>query len=136
MGFALTVLYLVTAYLGPATIFGPLADFHVEVILAALVLLVSLPSLAGSFIWKTPQSLALAGLAFATFLSLLVTGWAGGAVQVFLDFIPNAFAYFLVCLHCNTKKKLQILIVVMLCVCLLGAAVLNKYPLRPLIFCR
>jgi len=81
-------------------------------------MIVSLPTLAESFIWKTPQLLALAGLAFATFLSLLLTGWAGGAVQVFLDFIPNAFAYFLVCLHCNTKKKLQILVFAMLCVCL------------------
>jgi O-antigen ligase len=118
MGFVLTILYFVTAYLGPATVFGPLADFHIALILAALVLLVSLPTVAGSFIWKTPQSLALVGLAFATFLSLLMTGWAGGAVQVFLDFIPNAFAYFLVCLHCNSKKKLQILTFVMLCVCL------------------
>lgn len=118
MGLFLTLLYLVTAYLGPTTVFGPLAEFHIGQILAALVLLVSLPSLVGSYVWKTPQSLALAGLAFATFMSLLVTGWAGGALQVFLDFIPNALAYFLICLHFNSKKKLQILILVMLGICL------------------
>lgn len=118
MGFALTLIYLVTAYLGPATVFGPLAAYHVELILAAIVLVVSVPALGGSFIGKTPQSLALVGLAFATFLSILMTGWTGGAVQVFLDFIPNAFAYFLVCLHCTSRKKLQILIFAMLCVCL------------------
>lgn len=118
MGFVLTILYLLTAYLGPATIFGPLAAAHIELILAASVLLVSLPSMPGSLIWKTPQSLALVGLAFATLLSVLVTGWTGGAVQVFLNFIPNAFAYFSVCLHCNSKKKLKILILVLLFVCL------------------
>jgi hypothetical protein len=122
MGFFLTLLYLVTAYLGPATIFGPLAEARIGLILAGLLLLLSLPTLTGSLIWKTPQSLALIGLAFATFLSLLVTGWASGAVQVMLDFIPNAFAYFLVCLHCNSKKKLQFLIFMMLFVCLFDIA--------------
>ena len=122
MGFFLTLLYFVTAYIGPATLFGPLADAHIGLVLAGLVLLASLPSLPGSMIWKTSQSLALIGLAFATFLSLLVTGWAGGAVQVLLDFIPNAYAYFLVCLHCNSKRKLQILILVLLSVCLFDIA--------------
>lgn len=119
MPFVLTLLYLLTAYLGPATIFGSLAAAHIGLILAGLVLLVSLPSLQGSLIFKTPQSLALAGLAFAVFLSILVTeSWAGGAVQVFLDFIPNAFAYFLICLHCTSKRRLQIVIAMLLGVCL------------------
>jgi hypothetical protein len=123
MGFFLTLLYLVTAYLGPTTIFGPLAAARIGLILAVLVLLVSLPALAGSVIWKTPQSLALVGLAFAAFVSVLVaTGWAGGGVKMFLDFIPNAFAYFLVCLHCNSKRKLQILILLILFVCLFDIA--------------
>jgi hypothetical protein len=118
MGFALTILYLFTAYLGPVTVFGPLAAFHIEVIIAGVVFLVSLPKLQGSFIFKTPQSIALFGLASATFMSLLMTGWAGGAVQVFLNFIPNAFAYFLLCLHCDSKRKLKILVLMLLCVCL------------------
>jgi hypothetical protein len=118
MGFALTIIFFVSAYLGPATIFGPLAAFHIELILAALVFFVSIPTLAKSYIWKTPQYLALIGLALATFMSLLVTGWAGGALQVFLNFIPNAFAYFLVCLHCNSVRKLKTLVFVLLFVCL------------------
>jgi hypothetical protein len=51
-------------------------------------------------------------------MSLLVTGWTGGALQVFLDFIPNAYAYFLVVLHCNSKRKLQILALMIFSVCL------------------
>jgi O-antigen ligase len=118
MGFVITVLYLVSAYLGPATIFGPLVAAHIGLILAGLVVLVTVPKLPGSLIWKTPQSLALIGLAFATFLSVVVTGWTGGATQVFLNFIPNAFAYFIVCLHCNSMKKLRVTVLMMLFVCL------------------
>ena len=44
--------------------------------------------------------------------------WAGGAVKAFLDFIPNAFAFFLVCLHCNSKRKLQALVAMLLFICL------------------
>jgi hypothetical protein len=119
MGFVLSVLYFVTYYLTPAVLFGPLAAYHIEWILAVLVLLVSLPRLIGSFTLRSPQSLALAGLTFAVFMSVLIGAhWAGGAVNAFLGFIPSAFGYFIVCLHCNTKKKLQVLIAVMLFVCL------------------
>lgn len=119
MGFVLSIFYLVVAYLGTGTVFGPLAPFHIELILAVLVFFVSLPTLAGSFMAKTPQALSVIGLAFAVFLSVLIGAhWAGGAVRAFLDFIPNAFAYFLICLHCNSKKKLQALVLMLLFVCL------------------
>ncbi len=118
MPFVLSLLYLLTAYLSPGTIFGPLASIHVELILAGVLVIISVPRLQGSLIWKAPQSLALVGLAFAVFLSILTNGWAGGAVQAFLDFIPNGFAFFLVCLHCTTKKRVQILIILLLSVCL------------------
>jgi O-antigen ligase len=119
MGFVLSVLYFITYYLTPTTIFGPLAVYRVELILAVLVFFVSLPALVGSFIGKTPQTLALIGLAFATFMSVVIGGhWIGGGLSAFLLFIPNAFAYFLVCLHCNSKKKLQVLVLMMLFVCL------------------
>ena len=39
-------------------------------------------------------------------------------MKAFLDFIPNAFAFFLVCLHCNSKRKLQALVAMLLFVCL------------------
>ena len=119
MGFVLSILYFVTYYLTPPVLFGPLAAFRIELILAVLVFFVSLPALAKSFILKTPQSLALIGLAFAALMSVLVgERWAGGAVQAFLGFIPNAFGYFLVCLHCNSKRKLQALVGMLLFVCL------------------
>ena len=119
MGFVLTILYLVTYYLTPTTVFGPLAPFHIELILAVLALFVSLPALPKSIILKTPQTLALIGLAIAVICSVLIAvRWAGGALNAFLGFVPNAFAYFLVCLHCNSKKRLQVLVLMFLFVCL------------------
>jgi hypothetical protein len=118
MGFVLTILYLVTAYLGPETLFGPLAAAHIGIIFAVLAVLVSVPILSESFLGETPQSLALAGLAIAVAMSILFTGWISGSFKSFFDFIPNAFAYFLVCLHCTSKKRLQILVLMLLFVCM------------------
>ncbi|MGD0735513.1 MAG: O-antigen ligase family protein [Terracidiphilus sp.] len=126
MAFALSILYLVTYYLTPVRLFGPLAAFHLELILAVLVFFVSLPTFQRSFILKTPQSLALIGLAFASFLSVVFgERWLGGGVRAVLDYLPNAFAYFLICLHCTSKKKLQVLILMLQFVCLF--AIVNGF---------
>jgi hypothetical protein len=62
---------------------------------------------------------ALIGMALAVFLSVLVAArWPGGALQAFLDFVPSIYAYFLICLHCNSKKRLQTIVLMMLFVCL------------------
>jgi O-antigen ligase len=119
MGFVLSIFYLVTNYLTPVTLFGPLAAYRIELILAVLVLIVSLPKLSQSFILKTPQSLALIGLTFAAFMSVLIgQRWITGAAYTLQGFLPQLLAYFLVCLHCNTKKRLQALVVMLLFVCL------------------
>jgi hypothetical protein len=120
MGFVLSVLYFVTYYLTPRVLFGPLAPYRIELIIAVFLMLVSAPKLMlGSFVLKSPQSLALAGLAMAVFLSVLIGAhWIGGAIQACLAFIPGPLAYFLVCLHCDSKKKLQFLAAIMLFVCL------------------
>ncbi len=119
MGFFLSVVYLLTNYLTPPVLFGPLAQVHVEIVLAFLILLVSIPQMTRSDAFKTPQTLALAGLSVSVFLSVLIaTRWPGGAVKALLDFIPNIYAYFLLCLHCNSRKKLQVLVLMLLFVCL------------------
>ena len=123
MGFLLSILYFITYYLTPATLFGPLTVAHVQIIIAVLVSLISVPALLRSFIFRTPQSLALVGLGLAVVLSVLIgEHWAGGGVQAVLEFIPNAFGYFLVCLHCNSKRRLQVLVFVLLVVCLFVTA--------------
>lgn len=119
MGFFLSVLYFVTYYLTPTVIFGPLAEYRIELIFAVILLLVSIPALGGTFVGKTAQTLGLIGLAFATMLSVIVGArWFGGALPAFLLFIPNAFAYFLVCIHCNTTARVKMLVFMILFVCL------------------
>lgn len=56
MGFVLSILYLVWSYLCPAAIIASLVAYRIELILAVLILLVSLPKLMGSPILK-PRSL-------------------------------------------------------------------------------
>jgi len=119
MGFVLTLLYLLTYYLTPTIMFGSLAEYRIELILAAIILIISVPTFGTSILGKTSQTVALAGLGFATFMSVLVgVGWATGGINSLLIYIPNAFAYVLVCLHCTSKKKVQGLTLMMLFVCL------------------
>jgi hypothetical protein len=119
MGFVLSTLYFAISYLTPPVVFGPLEEVRVELILAVVLFFVSLPKLQGSIVLKTPQSVAVIGLVFAGSFSVLIgQGWAGGAVQALPIFLPCALAYFLVCLHCNTKKKLQVIVLMLLLVCL------------------
>lgn len=119
MGFVLSILFFATYYLTSPVIFGPLAPFRIELILSLLLLIVSLFKLTGSVIFKTHQSAAVIGLALAGTLSTLFGAhWAGGAMSAFIGFFPNAgLAYYLVCLHCNSKRKLKIIILTLLFVC-------------------
>lgn len=118
MPFLITLLYILTAYLSPATVFGSLAQYHVEAIIAVLAVVVSLPSLPNSAIFKTPQSAALLGLSAAVAISVMANGWLGGAIPALEDFLPSALAYFLVLLHCKTKRHVQALTVLLLFICL------------------
>jgi O-antigen ligase len=119
MGFVLSILYFLICYLTPVGLFGPLVKpLRIELILAILIFAVSLPALIRSFVTKTPQALALAGLAVAVFLSMLIgKHWPGGATTELLKFIPGTYAFFLVCLHCNSKQKLNLLVLMLLFVC-------------------
>jgi O-Antigen ligase len=119
MGFVLSLLYFTMYYLTPKALIGPLAAYHVELILAALIVFASVPKLRASIVLKTPQSVALIGLAIAVLLSVVIGArWIGGGIQAFFLFIPNAFGYFLVCLHFRSRGRLQILIAMLLGVCL------------------
>ena len=55
MGLFFTLLYILIAYLAPATVFGSLAEYHVEVIIAILTLICSIPSLQQSSLTRIPK---------------------------------------------------------------------------------
>lgn len=118
MGLVISLLYLVTYYLTPGTVFGALAQYRIELILAALLLLASIPALLKTFIFRLPQSLALLGMALAVPVSIVAGArWFGGALNGFFDFIPNAFAFLLICLHFRSTKRLKVLVATLLFVC-------------------
>lgn len=116
MGFILTLVYIGISYLAPATIFGPLAQFHIQLLIAIVAILLSLPALTRSPLLQAPQTLALVGMSTAVFLSLVATGWIGGATPALLEFLPNALTYVLVLVNCRTKRHLQALTLVLLLV--------------------
>jgi len=120
MGFVLSIMYLFIYYMTPTYLSESLAGLRIQLIIAVMLALVSLPVLYRSFIKKTTQSVALVGLSVAIIASILVARlWFSGAIAALAGFIPNAMAYFFVCLHCKTKKRLQALVLTLLVVTLL-----------------
>lgn len=118
MGLFFTLFYVFTAYVGPQVLFGDLVQYHIEIIIALLALVFSLPSLQDSNLLGIPQTYGIIGLTTAIMLSVAFNGWLGGAPNVMLEFIPNSIVFFLVLLNCKTKTQLQILIAVLLVVAL------------------
>jgi hypothetical protein len=126
MGFALSFLYFSLYYMSPAFVLGPLVQYHVQLIIVILTLLVSIPALFKSSVLKTPQTLALAGLICVVFLSrFLGTYYLTGGIDSLGVFVPSAIAYFLICLHCTTKRRLQVIVIMMFAVCLI--VIVNGY---------
>ena len=114
MGLFLTLLFILTAYLGPETLWGPIYEFHIEIILAFLATVTSLHGLQRSKIFSIPQTYALVGMCSAVFLSMLMAGWLGGIPAAIFNFVPNAFTFVLVVINCRTRKHLQMFAAVLL----------------------
>jgi hypothetical protein len=114
MGLFLTLLFILTAYLGPATIFGSLIEYHIEVIIAFLALAASLPSLQGSGLSRLAQTYALIGMCAAVFISFVLNGLTGLSFEALFNFLPNVFTFFLIVLNCKKKSHLQMVVAVLL----------------------
>lgn len=109
MGFFFTLLYIVTAYLAPETLFGPLAEYHIEIVIVAIALGFSLLSAQGSGLLTMIQTWAIAGLCAAVACSLIFNHWIGGGLKALMEFLPAATTFFLIVLNFKTKRHLQIL---------------------------
>src|ERR1700694_5039981 len=116
MGLFLTLVYIGISYLAPATVFGSLAQFHLELLIVIAAILFSLPSLTRSPLFHAHQTLALVAMSAAVFISLIAAGWIGGATPALLGFLPNAMAYVLVLVNCRTRRHFQALTLVLLSV--------------------
>ena len=118
MGLFFTLLYILTAYLGPQTLFGALADYHVQVIIFVIAMMGSILSVQGSGISRISQSYSLLMMCAAVFLSFIFNRLFGLAPLALLDFVPNAFIFFLVIVNCKKKAHLQAIILTLLFACL------------------
>ena len=113
MGYFFTLLYIFTAYVTPQALFGDLGLYHPEVIIASLAVGFSLPNLLRSSLMRSQQTLAIAAFAIAIFLSVALTGWWMGGVQVLWEFMPPAFGFLLVAINCKRKWHLQMIVLVL-----------------------
>jgi O-antigen ligase len=109
MGLLFTIVYIITAYLAPETVFGGLAQYHVEIVIVVLALIFSIFSTDGSNVMKLPQSWAIVGLCSAVAMSLIGNGWIGGAPPALMAFVPEVVTFFLIVINCRKKWHLQLL---------------------------
>jgi O-antigen ligase len=110
MGIFLTVLYIMAAYLSPTLVFGTLAEYRLQLVIAGFALVASLFALPGSGIARLPQSVAMLGLTASVFLSMIANGLLGLSGPTLLIFIPNAIVFFFIIINFRTKRSLQLLI--------------------------
>lgn len=115
MAIALTLLYILGELIGASTLFGPLAEYRIELILALLALLATIPSLFDSGVFASRATLALAGLCFAVVMSIAMGGWLGAIPIVGYGILPVLMGFILVAVNCKTKRHLQLVILVLVC---------------------
>ena len=113
MAFLFTLLFVVTAYVTPPTLFGEFAPYHVEIILAVLAMLASIPNIASSGVFKQPQTLAMALFCLAVPASLASGGLISGSASGFYGFLPTAFAFLLAAINFRTKRHLRLAVLAM-----------------------
>src|SRR3978361_1903479 len=108
MAFFLSLLFIVTAYVTPSVLWGPLAEFHIEIILALLAFVASLPNIAKSKVFALPQAYACIAFTIAVPLSIAAGGWFAGALAGLYGFLPTVFAFFLAAANFRTRRHLQL----------------------------
>ena len=109
MGLLFTILYLLTAYLSPVTLFGDLAQYHVEEIIVALALIFSVFNAGDAGVMKLTQTWAIFGLCISVACSMIFNHWIGGGPKMLMEFVPEVTGFFLVVLNCKKKWHLQVL---------------------------
>ncbi len=110
MGLFFTLLYVVTAYLSPITVFGEWALYHVEVGIVVIALILTIFSAQGSGVLSWIQTWAIVGLCGSVVWSILLNVGLHGSSDALIDFLPNITGFFLVALNCKKKWHLQLLV--------------------------
>ena len=114
MGIFFTLLFTLCAYLSPETLFGGLAQYHVEIVIAVLAMLGSVLAMGEYKAFRPVQAWAVLGLSMAVMLSFLFIGLKGEVLDALLGILPNVLVYFMVAINFRKKSHLQLLILVLL----------------------
>jgi O-antigen ligase len=122
MGFVFTIIYILLAYLSPASLFPNLAPYRIELWVGLLAVIASIPAIPGSRIWRYPQSFLIVGLLTSAVLSMIANHWLGGALLAFEAFLPQAVIFYLVAVNCRTMGRLKTLIGVLAIVAVISVA--------------
>lgn len=108
-----TILFIVTAYITPEVLFGPLAQFRIEVILAALAVVTSIPNLMSARFSEAPQTYAFIGFCIAVPMSILASGYITGAADALYGLLPLVLCFLLPAANFRTRQHLQWMILAM-----------------------
>jgi O-antigen ligase len=116
MAYFLTLLFLTTAFITPEVLFGPLAQYHLEVLIAVLAFVTSIPALADAELPRLPQTYAVIGITCAVIVSIAFGVWLHGVPAACDAFLPVVAAFFLTAINCRKKWHFQLIVLsIVLC---------------------
>jgi len=118
MVFILTLLYIAISLLSPAVLPDFLQGIHILEILGGITILCCLPAIGSSKILEHPSTYLVTGVLLAATLSILVTGWLGGALDAFETFVPIVFTFYFIVVGCTTLHRIVMLVYVLCAVAL------------------
>jgi putative inorganic carbon (HCO3(-)) transporter len=114
MGFLISLVYIVLAILSPSEMLPALAPYRIELWLALLATLSSLPAVLEGRVSFPAQTGFLVAVLFCLVGSFAWIGWFGGIIPALGNFLPNAIVFYLVLVNFRTIKRLRWLAIVLL----------------------
>jgi O-antigen ligase len=112
MGFALTIIYVVLSYLSPEVLVPVLAPYHIQLLIAALALLASLPALVKAEIGKLFSFYCLLAVLFFVLVSTTWNNGPGIGLRAAGDFGANSVVFLLVIANCQSLRRMKITVAV------------------------
>lgn len=113
MGFVFTIVYIALAYLSPAFWFPQLGQYRVQLWMAILAIVSSVPALPKSRLLRHPETFLIGGLIIAACASQIANGWLGGAILAFENIVPHLVVFYLLAVNCRTIRRFKIVVLVL-----------------------
>lgn len=113
MAFPLTLLYVAIAMLSPGAFPPEISNLRIQVVVGAATFLACIFELQGSGLFRRLETYFLMGLVVAAVLSVMLTGWFGGAYEFLSYFFPTVAPFFFIVMSCRSLNRLKVLVAVM-----------------------